>query len=149
MTKFGKYVLHLSAKPNENVGLFVLIYFLFVFLLLYVFVSNGFILFHRVTPDNNFPTRSEKIKAKLFCFFMGSVLFAEFAVFLHFKSFCVVLLVLKRIVISLFAFCTSESYFCSCAFSSHNTPSESQKINTPNPKCYVIVSNLCRRVKIF
>ncbi len=80
---------------------------------------------------------------------MGSVLFAEFAVFLHFKSFCIVFLVFKRIVISLFAFCTSESYLCSCAFCSHNTPSESQKINTPNPKCYVIVSNLIFYVKVF
>ena len=69
---------------------------------------------------------------------MCGMLFAEFAIFLHFQSFSIVLFVFKSIVVSLLAFRTSQSNLCSCAFCCHNAPSEHQKI-TP----------LCRDADLF
>ena len=48
---------------------------------------------------------------------MKSVLAAEFAVLVHFKSVGVILLVFLRFIVSLLAFCANESNFDSCIIS--------------------------------
>ena len=42
---------------------------------------------------------------------MKSVLLAESAILVHFKSVRIILLVLHSVVVALLAFCTSECYF--------------------------------------
>jgi hypothetical protein len=51
-----------------------------------------------------------------------SVLAAEFAVLVHFKSVGVILLVFLRFIVSLFALCAYESNFDSCIISHFSAP---------------------------
>ena len=80
---------------------------------------------------------------------MNGMFTAEFTVLFEFYPFRVVLLVFKSIIVSLFTFSTRQSNLISCAFCRHNAPSEHEKINTPNPRCYCIIYELLFIVKFF
>ena len=57
---------------------------------------------------------------ELFRFFVIRVLLAERAVFGHYQSVGIVLLVLNAVIVSMFAFGTFKSNFGSCRFGCHN-----------------------------
>ena len=68
---------------------------------------------------------------------MNGMFAAEFAILFNLYTFCVVLFVFIRIVVSLFTFSTSQSYLVSSAFCCHNAPSEHEKINTPKSEMLI------------
>ena len=95
-----------------------------------LFLLDLLVAFAILLPQNDAPLSAYV----LFGFFVFSVLFAERAVFAHYESVRIVLLVFHRVVISAFALGAFKSDLRSCGLGCHNQNSI-QKNYTPFFRC--------------
>lgn len=95
----------------------------------FVVVCGTAIFFH--IPAYQQISTSNK-ETKLFGFFMQSMFFAEFAIFIDFDTIWIVLFVFCSLVVTLFALSTSQSNAIACSNSHSSTPH--LQLNIYHPK---------------